>query len=92
MDNAFNCIGLIGKYGDPGVAGTVVDLSRILQERGCEVILEDQTAESMADLHLPSASQADIATRCDLAITVGGDGTLLNAARNLVTTMCPCWV
>lgn len=84
MDNAFNCIGLIGKYGDPGVAGTVLDLSRILQERGCEVILEDQTAESMADLHLPSASLADIATRCDLAITVGGDGTLLNAARNLV--------
>ena len=84
MDNAFNCIGLIGKYGDPGVAGTVLDLSRILLERGCEVILEDQTAESMADLHLPSASLADIATRCDLAITVGGDGTLLNAARNLV--------
>jgi NAD+ kinase len=89
MDNAFKCIGLIGKYGDPGGANTVLDLSRILQERGCEVILEDQTAEAITDHQLPAASQADMATQCDLVITVGGDGTLLNASRNLVDHNVP---
>ncbi len=89
MDNAFNCIGLIGKYGDPGVAGAVLDLSRILQQRGCEVILEDQTAEAITNLQLPAASQTDMASQCDLAITVGGDGTLLNASRNFVDNNVP---
>jgi len=89
MDNAFKRIGLIGKYGDPGVVGTVLELGRILQERGCEVVLEDQTAKFISDHSLIVASQAEIAAQCDLAITVGGDGTLLNAARNLVDSNVP---
>lgn len=89
MDNAFKRIGLIGKYGDPGVIGTVLELGSILQDRGCEVILDDQTAKSMAEHPLTVASQAEIATQCDLAITVGGDGTLLNAARNMVDSNVP---
>lgn len=89
MDNAFSCIGLIGKYGDPGVVGTVLELSQILQARGCEVLLEDQTAASLDKYDCPVASQDEIGSRCDLAITVGGDGTLLNAARNLVKYNVP---
>ena len=84
MENAFSRIGLIGKYGDPGVVPTVLKLSRILQARGCEVLLEDQTAESMNKPDLPALSQDELGRRCDLVITVGGDGTLLNAARNMV--------
>ena len=89
MDNAFKRIGLIGKYGDPGVISTVLELGRILQERGCGVVLEDQTAKSIAEHSLAVASQAEIAAQCDLAITVGGDGTLLNAARNMVDSSVP---
>jgi NAD+ kinase len=89
MDNAFKRIGLIGKYGDPGVISTVLELGRILQDRGCEVVLDDQTAKSIAEQPLNVASQAEIATQCDLAITVGGDGTLLNAARNMVDSNVP---
>ncbi|MCG6887050.1 MAG: NAD(+) kinase [Proteobacteria bacterium] len=89
MDNAFTRIGLIGKYGDPGVVGTVLELSRILQERGCEVLLDEQTAASMENPGLPVASQDEIGRQCNLAITVGGDGTLLNAARNMVRFKVP---
>ncbi|MDX1824208.1 MAG: NAD(+)/NADH kinase, partial [Thiohalomonadales bacterium] len=89
MTNAFNRIGLIGKYGDPGIAETVLGLGRILQQRGCEVLLEDQTAKYIAEHALTVASLTDIATQCDLAITVGGDGTLLHAARNVVDSNVP---
>jgi NAD+ kinase len=89
MTNAFNRIGLIGKYGDPGIAETVLGLGRILQQRGCEVLLEDQTAKSIAEHELTVASLTDIAAQCDLAITVGGDGTLLHAARNVVDSNVP---
>jgi len=89
MENAFSRIGLIGKYGDPGVVATVRKLSRILRARGCEVLLEDQTAASMNNPDLPAVSPEELGRRCDLAITVGGDGTLLNAARNLVRHNVP---
>jgi len=89
MDNAFNRIGLIGKYGDPSVASTMEELCHILQKRGCEVVLEEYTASGMPNnLDLPIRSMDDIG-HCDLAITVGGDGTLLNAARNLIETDVP---
>jgi len=84
MDNAFNCIGLIGKYGEADVSPTVVDLSRILQQRGCEVLLDTQTAGNIANPGLPTASLTEMGERCDLVITVGGDGTLLSTARQMV--------
>jgi len=89
MDNAFNRIGLIGKFGDPEVSHSVEELCHILQKRGCEVVLEAYTAESMANtFELPISTLEDIG-HCDLAITIGGDGTLLNAARNLIETDVP---
>lgn len=84
MDNTFKQIGLIGKYGDASVADTLLSLSRYLQKRGCEVWLEASTAKTIPDHPLPTAEFSEIGERCDLAITVGGDGTLLHTARSLV--------
>lgn len=89
MEKAFNRIGLIGKYGDPGVAGTVRELAQLLDSHGCDIILESQTAQAMAEAQLPVAPLEEIGAHCDLAITVGGDGTLLNAARSLVSHNVP---
>ena len=52
MENAFNCIGLIGKYGDPGTANTVLDLSRILQERGIELGEGITLRDMLANRHI----------------------------------------
>ncbi|WP_455216839.1 NAD(+) kinase [Kaarinaea lacus] len=89
MDNAFQRIGLIGKYGDPGVGGTVENLCHILQKRGCEITLEEHTAQAFEQHDFPVKSLTDIGNESDLAITVGGDGTLLNAARNLINSNVP---
>ncbi len=84
MNNSFNKIGLIGKYGNPHVAETVHDLGRLLQKRGCEILLEHATGQLLANMELPCASLDEIGRNCDLVIIVGGDGTLLAVARTLI--------
>lgn len=81
---AFHSIGIIGKFGDPEVAASMLHLSKFLRERGCEVYLEATTAKYIALHGMHVATMPEIAQACDLVITVGGDGTLLNAARELV--------
>jgi len=89
MKNAFNRIALIGKYGDPGVGGTVDKLIAILENRGVEVILEEHTAKAIQKSGYIIESLEAISSDCDLAITVGGDGTLLNAARSMINSNVP---
>lgn len=86
---AFQSIGIIGKYGDPEVAATMLHLSKFLRERGCTVYLEATTAKYLAMHGMQVADMPEIAQRCDLVITVGGDGTLLNAARELANFDVP---
>ena len=82
-DIHFQTIGLIGKYGDPGVADTLKTLSNHLKARQRHVLLDAHSAELLPDHGLETAERSVIGARCDLAIIVGGDGTLLNAARSL---------
>jgi NAD+ kinase len=89
MPNAFNSIGLIGKYGDPGVSETVKAAAKHLLDRGVEVLLDKATAEMVPDHGLPTTGRQNLAERCDLAIVVGGDGTFLNAARSLADIDVP---
>jgi len=84
MSDEFKKIGLIGKYGDPSVADTLLRLKDLLLKHDREVILESDTAKSIADHDFETAELQEIGVMCDLAITVGGDGTLLHAARSLV--------
>jgi NAD+ kinase len=89
MSRTFSTIGLIGKYADPSVRETLLQVSQVLQKRGVEVLLDEHTAEVLENHGLGTATRHEIGSRCDLAITVGGDGTLLNAARSLVNYDVP---
>ena len=84
MSNSFNKIGLIGKYGDPSVSDTLLRLNDLLLKHNCEVVLESDTAKSIPGHDFETAELQELGEMCDLAITVGGDGTLLHAARSLV--------
>jgi NAD+ kinase len=79
----FNCVGLVGKHGDDRVKDAIDELYRYLTGKGCDVIIDSITAEAIKDLDFPIATRKELGERADLCIIVGGDGTLLNAARSL---------
>ncbi len=89
MSNAFHTIGLISKTGDPGVADTLVTLAADLGKRGLKVILDVSAAEHFAQPAETVMQRTELADECDLAIVLGGDGTLLNAARSLAEADVP---
>ena len=86
---AFHTIGLIGKFGDPNVAGTLNQIAAHLRQRQLRVLLDESSARLIPVNSLEIASRAMIGEQCDLAIVMGGDGTMLYAARSLVDYEVP---
>lgn len=84
MTQTFQTIGVISKPGDPTVAETLTVLCSDLLQRGRDILLDESAANCFSHPPAPVADRSTLAERCDLAIVVGGDGTLLNAARSLV--------
>ncbi|MBA3731628.1 MAG: NAD(+) kinase [Gammaproteobacteria bacterium] len=80
----FHTIGLITKPGDALLADTARGLLEYLRARGAEVLVDQSAGGVLRQAGEISVGRDEIARRCDLAIVVGGDGTLLHAARSLV--------
>jgi NAD+ kinase len=79
----FTRIGLIGKTNDRKVAFTLQALAQQLQRHQAEILLDAGIAHLLPDAGHRVVERAELGGLCDLAIVVGGDGTLLNAARSL---------
>lgn len=88
MQPAFRRVALIGKQ-TAEIAQSLRTLRELLRQRGCEVMVERETAASVGDGGGKVASYEEIGRGADLAIVVGGDGTMLAAARNLVRHRVP---
>lgn len=80
----FNTIGFIGKYADPSVGDALVNLHAYFANIDCNVLLDESTAAVFTEHKMESVSRTQLGELCDLIIIVGGDGTLLSAARSLV--------
>lgn len=89
MKPAFKTIALIGKHDDPRVGPTLRTLADFLKQQNINILLDENTARLLADHGLESGDRHAIGQRCDLAIVVGGDGTLLNVARALADFNVP---
>ena len=76
-------IGLFGKYGSKDVGGIIEHICEFLRKRSLLVLLEDATADFMEQKCANSQPLAVINQGIDLAIVVGGDGTMLHVARTL---------
>lgn len=83
MSANFQTIGLIGKPDAERIAETLSELYRHMARRGLRVIVEQGCGAFLGGLAPETGRLDDIGERCDLAIVVGGDGTLLTAARSL---------
>lgn len=89
MAHVFNTVGLIGKFGDPTVAESLNTIARELVKRGLRVLIDEDTANVVSSNGYEVASRRIIGRQADLAIVMGGDGTLLNAGRSLVDFQVP---
>jgi len=83
MKSSFKTVALIGKYKSPEVAGPLLDLARFLESRQVKVLIDKLTASQVKQAKYPVLALEEIGLQADLAVVIGGDGTMLNIARTL---------
>lgn len=80
-------IGIIAKDNSEAVSTTVKQLVEFLSDVSCEVIF-DHSAKGLIE-NTESVDRETLAFKSDLAMVVGGDGTLLSAVRSLTNFNTP---
>ena len=80
---AFAGVVIVGKYQAPGSRHVVEDIAHFLHDKGCDVWLERETALNTGLTQYPALVVPDMARYCQLALVVGGDGTMLGIGRQL---------
>lgn len=89
MPSRFRHAALVGKYQAPGSRKAVADVAQFLGQQGLEVSLEAGTALAVGLPDYASLDEAGIGAHCDLAVVLGGDGTMLGTARQLARFNVP---
>ena len=83
MTSRFRHAALVGKYQAQGIRGALEEIARFLVHQGLEVSLEKQTALNTGIDDFGALTADELGRDCDLAVVVGGDGTMLGIARQL---------
>lgn len=81
--SGFSRVAIVGKYQAIGSRSAVDGIAHFLHDQGCEVWLEQGTALNTGLSHYPALDVPGIGRECDLALVVGGDGTMLGIGRQL---------
>ncbi len=83
MSKRFHHAALVGKYHAQGIRGVLEEIAQFLLRQGLDVSLERETALNTGLADWGAFSPAELGQRCDIAVVVGGDGTMLGIARQL---------
>ena len=83
MKSQFRHVALIGKFQAQGSRTALENIAHFLGTKGCEVAIEKDTAINTGLTQFPTLDASAIGAQCDLALVVGGDGTMLGIGRRL---------
>lgn len=89
FSKSFRNIGLIGRPGKSSVVDTLKIIHQYLIERGLRTIFDQETAELGPFENVQTSSRSHLGQVTDLVVVVGGDGSLLHAARALAKYNVP---
>ena len=91
MKPIFKTVAVIGKTAHHNmtlnvddIAKPLLKLANCITECGCELLFEKNTWRATEELHhFPSATLEEIGHKADIALVLGGDGTMLGVGRQL---------
>lgn len=89
MTGSFQRVGIFAKPSGDDITDSLQHVCNFLEKRGITIILETVTAKRLPNTHLKTAKTDAIGGLCDLIIVIGGDGSLLKAARAIVDFKVP---
>ena len=72
---------LVGRFADPRIAESLGTLLPHLARRGVTVLVNEDAELGADTTGITRVADKDLGARADLVIAIGGDGTLLHAAR-----------
>ncbi|MCG1053732.1 NAD kinase [Mycetohabitans sp. B5] len=85
----FKTVALIGRNNTPGIGEPLAALAGCLTQRGFQIVFEADTARENGLHAYPALTPAEIGTRADVAVVLGGDGTMLGIGRQLAPYHTP---
>ncbi|MEM6544581.1 MAG: NAD(+) kinase [Pseudomonadota bacterium] len=83
MPDHFATVGIVGRSQLPSVEAVLSELLLCIQKTGAEAMLEDRF-HGLTSSDIELFDRAEIGERSDLVIVLGGDGSMLSAARSLL--------
>jgi NAD+ kinase len=83
MKFPFKTVALIGKYKTPEITAPLLRLAAFLAGKGMDVVVDALTAGHLGKHACRVMELAEMDGAVDIAIVLGGDGTMLNIARTL---------
>lgn len=104
MPKAFRHAAVVGKFQARGIAPMLEEIAHFLTGRGLDVFFERETAQAMGATGTRGLDRVgavggiggyealraeELGRRCDIAIVVGGDGTMLGFAREMARYQVP---
>ena len=89
MSPKFRHVALFGKYQTLGIRPVMEEVAHFLADQGLEVSFDIDTARAAGVNGFDALSMAEVGAQCDLAVVIGGDGTMLGRARELVQHNLP---
>jgi len=83
MAERFRHVAIVGKHQAPGIKPVLEEIAQFLCSQGLDVSLEADTAQNTGLTGYDALSHDELGKACDLAVVIGGDGTMLGFAREV---------